>query len=1339
MQNADIEIITVTNAKELDTMFTKMITLFKDKETEHNWETRHKDIIRLRGLIRGNGPEKFLDIIVNGIRLMVDGITKSTESLRTTLVLDALHLVADIGTYLPRSLDAYMYDQFLNSLIRATSVAKRIVAFQAKDSMIEFLLHANYYPKTPHLFWLAMNEKNNQVRHFVVLYVKAMLQAHASKEQVRHSMDRSGGTDLIGKIMEKGLVDAAPIVRETCREPFWFFWHFWQDRGDALLRQLSPSIRKPLEKSKSSALAALTAPSSTIHSPSQSINSMNHQHHSVSPSSSNTSTGSLESSLPAKSRHISSNYQINNSNVTSGLQKRSMSPSLRSTSPLVFRHPTTTTPISSTALPHPSSNHLGHSPATTTTTTTTTQLRKSRVPGLSRKKSMLSVKRNQSILTLLQQDDLALRVEGLQALARKLTPYTDYPVELATIQVDVGGGANAYMVDGATFQSVILTLLASSSTNVKLYEALSTWDSVLGIMLKLVPFDDYLPKIMLDCAVEQQQQPQQSVLLAQKKDDDWIRYTSASRAWARSKWYLKRHDPDLADKIYNGLAALDGSQHYSHHSTTMIRKKQTLRPLERRKLTRQWLVWMDELVLSVIGLDNEDEDGNSGDNPWLSEENEDPVLIRHGLGKAYWQRQRDQEQQSNENNTNIGDTNEINHHHHLNSNNDSKNVASSWFESDANVRQCLHLLLPLLSTSAPGSLWHDPLVTLVGHLRLVNQKLFDMLVGTLDEAAASKISRVLGIHLRVVFTPPTATVLSPPRTSDINDDGVMNVDEMEGPTLDNKDVDDDKDSNEQSFLSQVEKSTLEREEVSLINQPAPKELEHKTEEQNGNNEIIDDGTVLPTVSSSSSSSLLQQDVPKAEHMNEEPISNRQESTACTTLLATSLIGEADGTLTPSTSPPPPATTNTISTSTVTEFNDNNDNDNDSLTALRIPSPIPTSIPLASTQAKEAEAKQEASASDDYDHVPSFDTPVTPDPTTTSLPNEGQEDQSKKGGENDSNDSMPTHVPYFAPSVISNDVLPVFDNNHRSEGNAKDKSALLYQLIDKLKQHLESTGNDTAQSQHHQHIAIFRKLMRLSKESPIQKKWDQGGNSEQGADVWASAQKDGGNFVELMQVVLRILTSPSFQCCTLFVLDLIRQLAMAQTGLMRFYEMKFDRHGMTLEARLVEQLLEKRADPDPTICTAAEDSIEAVLVDLEPQTVFDIFLAYLTHRLMILKPPIEEEKDDNEKKKERYDPIGSAYTFLGQSVSQVNNTMFVEEWLTRGGVAVFIKGLNDSQIQVRKSCVYAIVEFQEILGDDLYLFLGDLREDQLNLVKHYVNKSLKKKASLRQLCANGQLR
>lgn len=59
-------------------------------------------------------------------------------------------------------------------------------------------------------------------------------------------------------------------------------------------------------------------------------------------------------------------------------------------------------------------------------------------------------------------------------------------------------------------------------------------------------------------------------------------------------------------------------------------------------------------------------------------------------------------------------------------------------------------------------------------------------------------------------------------------------------------------------------------------------------------------------------------------------------------------------------------------------------------------------------------------------------------------------------------------------------------------------------------------------------------------------------------------------------------------------------------------------------------------------------------------------------------------------------------------------------------------MNSPLVIVRKACVEAIVAFHEMINDEIYVYLTDFREDQTNLVRHYVTKSIKKKASLRNM-------
>ncbi|KAI8072433.1 clasp N terminal-domain-containing protein [Gongronella butleri] len=1149
MDKHDLDAFEVASSKELDVLFTKIATSFKEKEDEHNWEQRHKLIVQLRRLLRGSAPDAHLEAVVAGIRLAIDGIIKSAESLRTTLALDSLQLIADIGTRLPRSLDSYMYEQCLQCLIKAASVAKKIVALQSKDAMVQFLQHANYYAKTPQLLWLSINEKNNQVRHFTMLYALALLQAHGPKESVRQNMDRHGGTELMAKILQKALVDATPIVRQASRDPFWLFWHFWPERGDTLLRNLTPAIRKPLESSKAAALALLSA---SVASPTIS-------------SSSDTKQRRAATLPPPVVKQQQQQQQQQ--------QQRPMSPAVRGLS----------------------SQSLGRQPSAAGAMPTA---RKSKVPaGLLRKKSMASLKRKQTLLSMLQTDDPATRTEGLQTLARKLSGYdlvAEYPLPMDLIQIDDSiGHEQTRPVDGAALQAAVCALLAAADTNVLLYEQLTTWEVILGIIIKLVPFDDHVPRWMLDAAVAPHD----------KKGDDWLKFRSANKALARVQWCLKRCDHSLADRIYTGLAGVYGAI--------------KLKPMDRRKLTRQWLVWMDQLVLSMIGLDNdEDEDA------WLLEED---ATTRQ----------------------------ELDHRHWLDLLGPCPNVASAWFESDSNVRRCLELLIPALQKSAPGSISHDPLVSLVGHLRLVNQKLFDMYVQSLgDDATVSKICRVLGIHLK--YTPPTAEFQ--PDTPLIGPMGDHDLPGKEDEPILHPAHDDQESFHAESLATnalfiqpEITLSEVARSEPPVSIPLPPTEISIDTSVHDAP-QNRDTEPLVPDVPQPLPSSLPEADI-----------------------------------LTRSVSPPTQDIHDQLAPLNDTLYESPSNHANVDVNA-------PIIHPVA------ADAPLSLPILNDTNGLNSPETPVTQMPL------------------------VETPFAYFSGHIKhEEDVHPVFARNVRSDG--KGRANTLYQTLDKWVQVKDASQHE------HEHVSLIKKLMRLSKESPIQKRWDQGGADEQHADLWESGNKDGGNFVELMQTLLDQVAA--CKSCRYLQLELAQQLVTAQSGLLRYYERKLDEQGRSLESRLIEQAICRRADPDPTISAAADDLMEALLLVLDPQTIFDVLLAFLGQQLLSASSPPEDTT--------RHVPIASAFLFLGKAVHLINNTVIVEEWMSQGGAAVLIRGLNHELIQVRKNGVMAMVEFQEILGDTIYLFLGDLRQDQLNLIKYYANKSVKKKASIRQLSANGQLR
>ncbi|KAI9279561.1 clasp N terminal-domain-containing protein [Sporodiniella umbellata] len=869
-----VDAVQIDSAKELEHEFTQMLVCFRDKETELNWESREKALGRLRGLLRGNAPEVYLESLVQGLRQMTDGIVKAVESLRTQLAIKALSLVADIAQYIGKHLDSYMLDQLLLCLMRCAGVTKKMVSSASFQTTHTFLKHALFYPKFVPMLTLAMAEKNVQVRLFTVHYARTLLHTYAPRDAVRAVMDRSHATDGIEAILLKGLNDPSPGVKEVSREAFWIFCEHWQLRGESVLKQLPAVVQKQLEKSK---------------------------------------------------------------------------------------HPL--------KKPDPPSRSTEKKGSPT---------RKTRVP-LTKKKSVMGLNKPKSLWRLLISDDLNTRAEGFTGLANLLDrPYTPHP---EPVSLENG--------DRPVEPEALKALLLQSLQAPAMANLMATETVVTGVCLKLLTLEEYLP----------------GLILAQNHT-----------ALALAQPFLVQAHPELIPTLlhqvvlYSRLPSLP--QAYPDH---------------RPKLTHAFLIWLNALV----------------DHP--------------------------------------------------------------WFKSDRHLSHALTLLLPLVSIA--HTLWQPDLYRLLQQLRLLQPTLLDTAV-----SQDPSLCRALGISPAVVVV-----VDEPPETC--------------RPV---------------------------RVPVSIASSPQSSPALGPTRQS------------TPTLSVS------------------EP---------------------------------------------------------------------------------------------DPHHYPS-----------------------------------PDHVDFFRPAKV-HAPCAVFQANRRTPPQTglsvrKDKAVLLYALIDQLK----------AKEQIH---PTFHKLTRLLRDTPIRRRWDQGGSEETGSDTWAGALADGGNFVELVQTLLPYLQSP-IEPWTLPALECTCQMAIAQSGLLKFFERKSNRYGSTLESQLIERLLELRSHTQPSISMAAEDALEAVLNALSTPTAFEVVMAFIIYR-SILQP-----YQDPMLLQSKYHPLGSAFIYAAKLVKELNDLFYIEEWLNKGAVNSFFKGINSTLIYVRKACVEAIVAFHGVMKDDIYLCLTDLRDDQSNLVRHYAAKSLKKKASARNM-------
>ncbi|EPB92703.1 hypothetical protein HMPREF1544_00432 [Mucor circinelloides 1006PhL] len=1237
-ESTDVDPVQIWSAKDLEAEFSKMLKAYHDKETEFNWEARDQSITRLRGILRGNATESpYLEVLMPCMKQMVDGIVKAVESLRTQLAVKALLLVTDIGVYIGRHLDNYTTDQILLCMMRCSSLTKKMVASASLETTKSFLKHTQFYPKIMNMLHLSMNEKNSQVRLYAITYLKTLLQTHAHHDRTRQTMDRSHSTEQFESIIVKGLNDPIPAVKEVCREAFWIFWEHWRDRGEGILRQLPPAAQKQLEKSKTTTKASNTK---SMHSPTISPRASSslgrHRHHDLSPSTSSASNGSL---------------------------KRSMSPSNnRAVSPPHLRSPPPPSSISSQMQQEPALHQPTH---------------KTRVPTLNRKKSAVSLikrKPTSNFMNLITSDDMFQRCEGIVLLAKKLAPFPpSFDVNNNNnneILLDV---PNSPPVNGDQLRAIVMKLWDDHYP-----EPLFSWDSVTCIMFRLLAFEEYIPKLILEANADG------------KSENDLVKQQLAQMGLVRAKLFLQSQHPALVDTLFNSLIQYGNfaasntpgslAATSSFDRAAIGGKKDITRlPANRRKLTKQFLEWMDELVTPLIGL-NEDVD----------------VTARafEGVPAEY-----------------VDLVNNCDNH-------TATSATSEWFESDDNIRQCLAILLPLITTSTSGTMWHAPLVTFIKHIRLLNQRLFEMVTTTYDEYSVNKICRVLGIHIRI--EPPLSIV---PQQQIAEEPMAMTNDRIEH--------DDEPVLNFQAEPLPV--STMESSEP-------PVAIDEVLYDDPPLNASISDITSQPTIDAplvdkltiQERNDILDHDVHLIPSTTATHFDERKEEDEIPIPEYFSPKQNVDAMYTHDTSAPIASlldgrTVSGTSTSTTTK---------QVVSSSPLLPPIDAPQPVTSQSDKSLSEPpstvtpppQTAAVAAVESVAPPHAPPHVPAPTTQLLPSEPNLEKYP----------MPTHVPFFAPEKV-NFPNPVFKSNVRANivasshsttttstttngtlngRNSKDKTMLLYTLIDKLN---SATSSSTTTTTTTTNADTFRKLTRLFKEVPIRRRWDQGGIEESGSETWAGAQGDAGNFVETVQAILPQLDN------NIVALECIRQLAVTQTGLFRYYERKLDDQGKSLESQLMEKLLDIRCNDNPTICVAAEDALDAVLGTLNPPTAFEMLMAFIIYRLLIL--PCNEELTDV-----RYHPVGSAFTYLGKWVKEMNETFYIDEWLLkRGGVNAIFKAsaINHPLINIRKSCVDAMVAFHEVIGDDLYQFLADFREDQLNLLKYYVAKSQKKKISLRR--------
>ncbi|PYI06935.1 ARM repeat-containing protein, partial [Aspergillus sclerotiicarbonarius CBS 121057] len=240
-----VEPLIVSSSEEIDDIVEDMLPYFKGRETEDNWMRRERSVLTLRRLLYGNARDDYPDELKEDIKLILDGIFKAVNSLRTTLGTNGCLLVQDIARKFGPKIDSIMMEIIMQHLIKLCAGMKKIIAQNGNATVDIVIRNVSYTHRILQHVASASEDKNVQLRLYSAGWFRTLITKQA---KTKASIEHCGGVELIEKGLRKGLSDANPGVREEMRRTFWTFHSVWPTRAQTIMSDLDLKSRSLLEK-----------------------------------------------------------------------------------------------------------------------------------------------------------------------------------------------------------------------------------------------------------------------------------------------------------------------------------------------------------------------------------------------------------------------------------------------------------------------------------------------------------------------------------------------------------------------------------------------------------------------------------------------------------------------------------------------------------------------------------------------------------------------------------------------------------------------------------------------------------------------------------------------------------------------------------------------------------------------------------------------------------------------------------------------------------------------------------------------------------------------------------
>lgn len=267
-----------------------------------------------------------------------------------------------------------------------------------------------------------------------------------------------------------------------------------------------------------------------------------------------------------------------------------------------------------------------------------------------------------SLLHKLESKDHHMKCNGLYLLSDRLSK-TKYDSNVQSINLPPDVPSKFDILP------ILMEALTSQDSELELYEALMSWDILAGVFMYIMAFNYYNPTLIVA------DQQCRSKNLSTKRREIMSIY---SKGLKRVKMFLKRNDPDLAQRLLSLMQSLSNNSAKDNDALDISVKVDIQSfPSFENSLKCGTLEWMDEVVCDYIGL----------------AQDEDQDMVMQG---SRWLNVTSQE-----------------------------SPAGTWFETSSNIKSYVSFVINELKQEKADDDIYAALCRLLGHLKIANERVFE--------------------------------------------------------------------------------------------------------------------------------------------------------------------------------------------------------------------------------------------------------------------------------------------------------------------------------------------------------------------------------------------------------------------------------------------------------------------------------------------------------------------------------------------------------------------------------------------------------------------------------------